>query len=127
MEPILTKEEIADLLAAIKAGGMVLESVEDSPSRPGRVVRSQDLDLFRTYERTHGSFELRIPNLDIVLDNFARHFATGLTNSLQRSFSVEREEITTTDFQQSLQDINNQGAVGIYNLPSPKIRLPVSF
>lgn len=116
MEPILTKEEIADLLKAIKAGGMALESVQDSPYRLGRVVHSEDLDLFRTYERTHGSGELRIPNLDIVFDSFARHFATGLTNSLQRTFTVERDDITTTGFQQSLQDINNQGAVGIYNL-----------
>ncbi|MBM9537424.1 flagellar motor switch protein FliM [Desulfobulbus alkaliphilus] len=116
MEPILTKEEIAELLAAIKTGDMALESEEENASRPGRVVRSQHIDLFHTYERTHGSGELRIPNLDIVFDSFARHFATGLTNSLQRTFTVERDDITTTNFQGSLQDINNQGAVGIYNL-----------
>ena len=116
MEPILTKGEITDLLAAIKAGDISVESVEDGPSRSRRIVHSQEIDLFRTYERASGSGELRIPNLDIVIDSFARHFSTSLTNSLQRNFTVERDDIATTNFQQSLQDINNQGAVGIYNL-----------
>lgn len=116
MEPILSKEEIADLLAAIRAGKVSTDFVEDGPYRPRHIVHATDIDLFRTYERTRGSGEMRIPNLDIVIDTFARKFSTSLTNSLQRNFTVEREEIASTDFQQSLKNLNNQGAVGIYSL-----------
>jgi len=116
VEPILSKEEIADLLAAIKSGKVSTELVENGQSRSRRQVHSTEVDLFRTYERTRGSGEMRVPNLDIILDNFARRFTTSLTNTLQRSFAVDREEITTTNFQQSLIDLKSQGAVGIYSI-----------
>lgn len=115
-EPILTKAEIAELLAAIKAGKISTDLVEQGrpPSRHAQV--STQLDLIRTYERSRISGEMRIPNLDIVLDNFGRRFSTTLTNAMLRNFSIEREEIATTDFQQSLVDLKGQGAVGIYGL-----------
>lgn len=116
MEPILSKVEIADLLAAIRAGKVSTDWVESEPYRPRHLVNATDIDLFRTYERTRGSGEMRIPNLDIVIDNFARKFSTSLTNTLQRNFTVEREEIASTDFQQSLHNLNSQGAVGIYSI-----------
>lgn len=117
VEPILTKEEIAELLAAIKAGRVSVDLVvEDGRPRSWPVLASEHLDLFKTYERTHISGEMRIPNLDIVLDSFARKFSTSLTNTMLRNFTVEREDIATTDFQQSLVDLNSQGAVGIYSV-----------
>jgi len=116
MEPLLSKNEIADLLAAIKAGKVSTECVENGPFRPSRILHATEVDLFQTYERIRGSGENRIPNLDIVIDSFARKFSTTLTNTLQRNFTVEREEIATTDFQQSLRDFNSQGAVGIYSI-----------
>ncbi len=116
MEPILTKNEIADLLAAIKAGKVSTECVENGPYRPSRILHATEVDLFQTYERTRGSGEMRIPNLDIVIDSFARKFSTNLTNTLQRNFTVEREDISTTNFQKSLLDLNSQGAVGIYSI-----------
>ena len=116
MEPILTREEIADLLSAIKAGRISTDFIEDGPSKPGRLVHAHDLDLFRTYERGHDSGEMRVPNLDIILDSFARNFGINLTNTLQRNFTVEREAIVTNSFQQCLRDLENQGAVGIYTI-----------
>jgi len=116
VEPILTKEEIADLLAAIRAGKVSTDLVEDGHVRRRHIAASSGLDLFKTYERTSISGEMRIPNLDIVIDSFARKFSTCMTNTLQRNFTVEREEITTTSFQQSLIDLNSQGAVGIYSI-----------
>jgi len=116
VEPILSKEEIADLLAAIRSGKVSTDLVETGQSFSRRQVHSTEVDLFRTYERSKGSGEMRVPNLDIVLDSFARKFTTSLTNTLQRTFAVEREEITTTNFQQSLVDLKSQGAVGIYSL-----------
>ena len=116
VEPILTREEIADLLAAIKAGRVSTDLVENGQPRTRHTLASTEIDLFRTYERSRTSGEMRIPNLDIILDSFTRKFSTSLTNTMQRNFSVEREEIATTDFQQSLLDLKSQGAVGIYSM-----------
>ena len=116
VEPILTKEEIAELLAAIKAGRVSVDLVDDGLPRTRPILASERLDLFKTYERTQTSGEMRVPNLDIVLDSFARKFSTSLTNAMRRNFAVEREDITTTNFQQSLVDLNSQGAVGIYSV-----------
>lgn len=116
VEPILSKAEIADLLAAIKSGRVSTELVEDGRAVSHRLLHAAEIDLFRTYERTRGSGEMRVPNLDIVLDSFARKFSTSLTNTLMRNFIVEREDITTTNFQQSLLDLKSQGAVGIYGI-----------
>jgi flagellar motor switch protein FliM len=104
VEPILTKGEIADLLAAIKAGRVSTDLVENGLDHARPVLASTRLDLFKTYERTRASGEMRIPNLDIVLDSFCRKFSTSLTNTMLRNFSVE------------LVDLNSQGAVGIYSI-----------
>lgn len=116
VEPILSKQEIAELLAAIKAGRISTDLIESSQPWPTRqAMPASHLDLFTVYERIRTSGELRIPNLDIILDNFCRRFSTSLTNAMLRNFVVERAEIATTVFQQSLADLNNQGAVGIYS------------
>lgn len=116
MEPILTKNEIAELLAAIKAGKVSADFVGNGQYRPKEFLHSTEIDLFQTFKQAGGRGEIRIPNFDLVIDNFSRRFATSLTNTLQRNFTMEREEIATTDFQQSLLDLNNQGAVGIYTI-----------
>jgi flagellar motor switch protein FliM len=120
VEPLLTKNEIAELLTAIKAGKVPVDVTEQDPRQHRRLLQFTELDLFRTYERGKSNGEARIPNLDLVLDNFSRRFSTSLTNTLQRNFTVDREEITTTDFQQSLLDLKSQGAVGIYAVPPLK-------
>lgn len=76
----------SSLTAAIKSGKVSTELIENerSPQPPATALR---VDLFRTYERARGSGGLRVPNLDIVLDSFARKFTTSLTNTLQRSFA----------------------------------------
>ncbi|WP_028585484.1 flagellar motor switch protein FliM [Desulfogranum mediterraneum] len=115
MEPILSKDEIADLLTAIKSGEISTDTVEGGTSQAPRFLQAKELDLFQTYQRAAASGEARIPNFDIIIDMFARNFGTSLTNTLQRSFTVERAELNSTTFQQSLLDLNNQGAVGIFS------------
>jgi flagellar motor switch protein FliM len=117
VEPILTKTEIADLLAAIRAGKVSTDLVDDKPPLQRLAAYAKEIDLLRVYERSRDSSELRIPNLDIVLDTFARRFSTSLTNNLLRNFNVNREEIASTNFQQAILDLKNQGAIGIYGLP----------
>ncbi len=114
MEPILSKEEIADLLAAIRSGQVSTDGIDDGDS--GAIPKPvRELDIFQVYVHDEDKGGMRIPNLDIILDTFTRNFGTTLTNQLQRTFTVQREEITTTSFQNSLQDLKNQGAIGIYS------------
>ncbi|MFP7756408.1 flagellar motor switch protein FliM [Thermodesulfobacteriota bacterium B35] len=115
MEPILSKEEIADLLAAIRTGQVSTDSIDEGG--PGGPIPKpvQDVDIFQVYVHDEDKGGMRIPNLDIILDTFTRNFGTTLTNQLQRTFSVHREEISTTSFQNSILDLKNQGAIGIYS------------
>jgi len=115
LEPILSKEEITDLLSAIREGAINVDSIEDRGPGHGIPKIAHEIDLFGLYNRDDTSGEMRIPNLDIVLDMFARNFGTTLTNTLQRTFQVEREDIVTSNFQSSLMELNNQGAIGIYS------------
>ncbi|WP_028579359.1 flagellar motor switch protein FliM [Desulfogranum japonicum] len=115
MEPILSKEEIADLLTALKTGKISTDSVDDKHVQAPRFLLAKEIDLFQTYQHGGATGEMRIPNFDIIIDMFARNFGTTLTNTLQKTFLVERQDITSTSFQQSLQNLNNQGAVGIFN------------
>jgi flagellar motor switch protein FliM len=115
MEPILSKEEIADLLTAIKSGIIDVDAIDDKGPGYGIPKIAKDVDLFSLYSRDDSSGEMRIPNLDIILDVFARNFGTTLTNTLQRTFLVDRDEISTTDFQSALAGLNNKGAIGIYS------------
>lgn len=115
MEPILSKEEISDLLAAIKTGKVSTDAIDTVSTQSPRLANALEVDLVRAYAHKKQSGENRIPNFDLVLDTFARHFNTGLTNNLQRTFHVERQDIDTSTFQQSLADLNNQGAVGVYS------------
>ena len=58
MEPILSREEIADLLTAVKTGRIPLEPPSGRVvTRPGRVLPTRALDLVRTYEREWGPIQ----------------------------------------------------------------------
>lgn len=117
MEPILNREEIADLLAAVKAGRIAVETpAKGRPARPSLARPTRAIDLVHTFEQGHENGESRLPNFDIVLDTFARNVGISLTNTLQRTFTVAREEILASTFQQSLENLEHQGAVGIYTM-----------
>jgi len=115
VEPILSKEEIKELLSAIHSGAINVDAIDDQGPGFNIPKIAKDVDLFGLYKHDDTSGEIRIPNLDIVLDVFARNFATTLTNTLQRTFMVERQDIVSNDFQSSLTELNNQGAIGIYS------------
>ncbi len=115
MEPILSKEEIADLLAAVREGRISPDSI-DGEGRHAPVPKpARELDLLQIYVRDEKD-ELRIPNLDILLDVFAKNFSIALTNQLQRTFTINRLEITSSTFQDSLLELKDQGAIGIYSI-----------
>ncbi len=112
MEPILNKEEIARLLAAIREGTVSLDLDDDTQQTPNLVCTPVDL-----FNLTHpDKDQFRIPNFDIILDMFCRTYSTSLTNNLQRTFSITRTSLESTEFQNYFMDNNNLGAIGIIEI-----------
>ncbi|MBU1139264.1 MAG: flagellar motor switch protein FliM [Proteobacteria bacterium] len=112
MEPILKKEEIAELLAAIKSGQV-------STDLKGDDKRFSDVNVspLNLFQMTGSSDEQhRIPNLDIILDAFAQNFSITLTNQLQRTFKITRTEINSIEFQDYLMSQKDAGAISVLNL-----------
>lgn len=114
MEPILSKQQIADLLAAIKAGKVPLDLEEDG--REERFLDCQPINLFQITQQRKED-RVRIPNLDIILDNFCRNYSISLTNQLQRSFTITRTSLESCEYQEYLARRKNAGAIGLLNLP----------
>ncbi|HIP39825.1 MAG TPA: hypothetical protein EYG88_10675 [Desulfocapsa sulfexigens] len=112
MEAILSKEQIAELLQGIKSG-QVSTDLKDDDSRSGQ-ENVRPINLFSMA----GSAEKqqRIPNFDLVLDNFAQNFATTLTNQLQRNFTITRTGIDNMEFQEYLLSQKDAGALGVLSL-----------
>lgn len=111
MEPVLNKAEIAELLAAIRAGKVDLEVDADEQEA---FLDCTPVNLFQLTRPDKEQF--RIPNFDIILDNFCRTYATSLTNQLQRTFSVTRKSLSSFEFQQFMADKTNPGAIGILDM-----------
>lgn len=111
MEPILKKNEIAHLLTAIKDG---LVSLDLDNDQRGPNLESTPVDLFNL---THVEGEqFRVPNFDIILDIFCRNYSTSLTNKLQRTFSITRTSLQSSEFQHFFKGKSNLGASGIINM-----------
>ncbi len=112
MEPILKKKELANLLTAINEGQVSLDLDEDSQQTPN--LDSNPVDLFNL---THIEGEqFRVPNFDIILDIFCRTYLTSLTNKLQRTISITRTSLKSSEFQDFFKDQGNLGASGIIDM-----------
>lgn len=111
MEPILSRREIADLLNAIKTGRIPLDTA--APEQAEKFVNAKSVDLFHI---NRNSCQLRIPNFDIILDNFAQNYSISLTNQLQRTFTISRIDIESAVFNEFIGAQKNTGAIGVLNL-----------
>jgi flagellar motor switch protein FliM len=111
LEPILSKKEIADLLVAIKQGQVSLDL-----DREGRkfVKECTPLNLFQI--NAHSSELNRLPNFDIILDNFCQNLAITLTNNLQRNFSISRSQMDSSHFLDFLMENKDVGAIGVLDI-----------
>ncbi len=111
MERILTKEEITELLSAVRHGDLPLESepeVEEPTS--GREISKIEL------VRVQGQGRWRVASFDMVLDALARNFGISLTNRLQQSVTVRRTAIQTMEFDPFLQQLSGREANAILRL-----------
>ncbi len=111
MEPILSKNDIADLLKAIHEGNV---SLDLDKGEQEQFLECTPVDLFHMAKPDSEQF--RIPNFDIILDIFSRTYATGLTNQLQKTFSITRTSLETYEFQEFMAGKSTPGAIGILDL-----------
>lgn len=112
MEPILSKQQIADLLMAIKAGQVPLDLDEDD--RGERFLACRPVNLFQLEQRRKA--QSRIQNLDIILDSFCRNYSISLSNQLLRNFVITRTSMETCQYQEYLAKRKVFGAIGILNI-----------
>ena len=112
MEPILNKQEIADLLQAIKEGQISLDLGQE-----GKEQQFKDCTPLNLFQVNEFNDELsRLPNFDIILDNFSQNFAITLTNHLQRTFNIERTQIDTAHFLDFLLENKDVGAIAVIDV-----------
>lgn len=112
MEPILKKKEIDDLLNAIRQGQVSLDL--DGEDRSQFTKECTPLNLFQINGLSN---ELgRLPNFDILLDNFCQNFAITLTNHLQRTFKISRAQIDSHHFLDFLLENKDAGAIGVIDI-----------
>lgn len=109
MERILSKDEIAELLAAVQHGA-IEPSAEVPAVDPERWVHGFDLLGGRGLERW------RIPNLDIIFEAIGRNYGITLTNRLQRPATVKYTGTDSLGFGDFLEDVPLNGAIGLLDL-----------
>lgn len=99
MEPILSKQEIADLLRSIQDGHA------GGPGPSAAVVRDaqpshRPFDLFETLPAGEGL--LPLDNFEFIVDSFADRFSSLLSRFLQRTVSVESSEFSSAPLKKLL-------------------------
>ncbi len=112
MESILSKNQISELLLAIKNG-----QVSTDLKGEGDTIDRANVKSVNLFQLGSGSdSQQRIPNFDIILDDFAQNFSITLTNLLQRNFTVTRTGIENMEFQEYMASQKDAGAIGVLSL-----------
>ena len=115
MEKILSKEEIADLLSAVRHGEIDVDAVgsESGPAHSsGKATAAEHCNLFRA----DGPEGWRLKNFDLILDSFARNYALSLSTRFQRAAHVKLEAMESMVFDSLLQRLSGRGAIGIMQI-----------
>lgn len=115
MEPILSKQEITDLLQTIRKGD-VLPQKDEAYSDQSHKQTHSDLDLFRIRNQRDNS--ALIPNFEIVADLLGENHALSLSNLLQRSLIINKTDVQSMSFENYLLFKENPGSIGVLN-PHP--------
>lgn len=119
MEKILSKDEIADLLSAVREGDIDVEAVGGAPAPGGRgktaaarAASAEHCNLFRS----EGPDGWKLKNFDLVLDSFARNYSLALSTRFQRSVQIKLEAMESMEFDGLLQRLSGRGAIGVLQL-----------
>ena len=114
MEKLLSKEEISELLTAIRGGKVDLDPAPTAaapgrkPARAAQPVSAEACNLIGA----DGPEGWKLANFDLILDSFARNFAISLSNRFQRSVNVKLDAMESTSFERLLQRLSGRGSVG---------------
>ncbi|MFO7831283.1 MAG: flagellar motor switch protein FliM [Desulfuromonadaceae bacterium] len=112
MERILSKDEISELLSAVREGSLDAElEVEDVDysSEPKKV---SNFSLVQSRSQSG----IRLPNFDILLDSFARNLSFSISSRVQRTVSVIRDSIQEVEFGSLIEECMNHELFGVISI-----------
>ena len=113
MEKILSKEEISDLLSAVRHGEIDVESVgQESAETGSSAVSAESCNLFKS----SSSENWKLKNYDLILDSFARNYGLSLSTRFQRAVNMKLEAMESLTFDALLQRLSGRGAIGVLQL-----------
>ena len=124
VEPILSKQEINDLLNAVREG-RISTDLHAHGNHPVQQIEYSELDLFQVSAQRGDA--IRIPNFDIILDAFSQNFTISLSNQLQRAFSIFRTSLESMPFQEYLSAKDKPGSIGVLDLAPLKHGALIQF
>lgn len=106
MERILSKDEIAELLSAVKHGDVSVEPEGDQPElkKGADAVKINLADM-------QGPGNWRLDNFDIILDSYAQNLGISLANRIQRASTVKRTTMESMEFGGFMNDLAEKSIV----------------
>ncbi len=115
MEKILSKEEIADLLSAVRHGDIDFESIGSEPGRISDSTASATAKICNLIKAA-GPESWKLKNYDLILDGFARNYALSLSTRFQRAAHIKLDAMESMTFEVLLQRLSGHGAIGVLQL-----------
>lgn len=112
MEKILSKEEIADLLSAVRQGEINVETIGSDPVSAVAERPAKACNLFRTI----GPESWKLKDYDLILDSFAKNYAMSLSTRFQRAAHMKLEALESMIFDTFVQRLSGRGAIGVLQL-----------
>lgn len=115
MEKILTKDEISDLLSAVRHGEIDVDEPDSEAAGVGggsSGAKARNCNLFKA----DGPDSWRLKNYDLILDSFARNYALSMSTRFQRAIHIKLEAMESLVFDALLQRLSGHGAIGIMQL-----------
>lgn len=114
MEPILSKQEIADLLQTLQKDRTAVSS-EGAAEFDERFVEYPEINLLNIPTST--SERSDIPHFHLILDQFCTTFSRSLSHHLQRTVSIQAIDRHSIPFSEYLAGENRSRITGVLNLP----------
>jgi len=112
LERILSKDEISELLSAVREGALDAELEVDEvgySSEPKKITNFSLVQL-----RTQSG--IRLPNFDILLDSFARNLSFSISSRVQRTVTVVRDTIQEVEFGSLVEECMNHELFGVIGI-----------
>ncbi len=116
VEKILSKEEISDLLSAVRHGDIDVESIGSDPGSTSAGGAGSSVAEACNLFVAAGPEGWKLKNYDLILDSFARNYALSLSTRFQRAAHIKLEAMESMSFDSLLQRLSGRGAIGVLQL-----------